>query len=280
MERNYNPWGVGWASRADWMKERGVRDMINLLPEDNREFEYLFFTGCAVSFDDRYKKVGEAFVKLLNKAGISFACLGTEEQCCGDSARRLGNEYLYQTLAAHNIETFNNHGVKKIICLCPHGYNCIKNEYPQMGGNYEVYHSSEILAKLVAEGKLKAENKMDTPVSYHDSCYLGRHNGIYDAPRQVLGATGVKLLPLEKEKDFGFCCGAGGGRMWLEEKAVDGFKRINDTRTDQLLDVNPEVIASNCPFCLTMINDGVKQAGAEENVKVMDIAEILWQTQS
>ena len=155
MERNYTPWGVSWAGRAEWLNERGVRDLVNLLPEDGKEFEYLLYAGCAVSFDDRYKRVGEALVRLLNEAGVSFGYLGTEEYCCGDSARRLGNEYLYQTLAAQNIESFNNYGVKKIIVVCPHGYTALKNEYPQMGGKYEVYHYSEFLAQLIAEGKLK-----------------------------------------------------------------------------------------------------------------------------
>jgi Fe-S oxidoreductase/nitrate reductase gamma subunit len=168
MERNYNPWGVGWAGRAEWLNERGVRDLVNLLPEDGKEFEYLLYAGCAVSFDDRYKRVGEALVRLLNEAGVSFGYLGTEEYCCGDSARRLGNEYLYQTLAAQNIESFNNYGVKKIIVVCPHGYTALKNEYPQMGGKYEVYHYSEFLAQLIAEGKLKP-GKLGAKITYHDS---------------------------------------------------------------------------------------------------------------
>ncbi|HWQ74423.1 MAG TPA: heterodisulfide reductase-related iron-sulfur binding cluster [Syntrophomonas sp.] len=276
MERNYNPWGVGWASRANWMEERGVRNKINLLPEDGRDFEYLLFAGCAVAFDDRYKKVGEALVKLLERAEVSFACLGAEEWCCGDSARRLGNEYLYQSLARHNIETFNRYGVKKIICICPHGYNCIKNEYPQMDGVYEVYHSSEILAKLIAEGRLQPRDTAGSRVGYHDSCFLGRHNGIYEEPRRVLRAAGAEVVEIDKSRRFGFCCGAGGGRMWLEETAVDGFKRINQSRTEQLLQTDPQIIACNCPFCLTMLGDGVKDAGREEQVQVMDICEILW----
>ncbi len=278
MERNYNPWGVGWASRADWLNERGVREMVNLLPEDGKEFEYLLYAGCAVSFDDRYKRVGEALVKLLNKAGVSFGYLGTEEFCCGDSARRLGNEYLYQTLVQQNLESFNNYGVKKIIVVCPHGYTALKNEYPQMGGKFEVYHYSEILAKLVAEGKLKPSKSLGVKTTYHDSCFLGRHNGVYNDPRAVIKAAGANLVEIEKAREFGFCCGAGGGRMWLEEDAVEGYKRINDTRADQLLEPNPEMIITNCPFCLTMISDGVKAAEAEENTKVFDLAEVLWQS--
>jgi Fe-S oxidoreductase/nitrate reductase gamma subunit len=277
MERNYNPWGVGWAGRAEWLNERGVRDLVNLLPEDGKEFEYLLYAGCAVSFDDRYKRVGEALVRLLNEAGVSFGYLGTEEYCCGDSARRLGNEYLYQTLAAQNIESFNNYGVKKIIVVCPHGYTALKNEYPQMGGKYEVYHYSEFLAQLIAEGKLKP-GKLGAKITYHDSCFLGRHNDVYDEPRKVMAAAGLNLVEIEKSKNFGFCCGAGGGRMWLEEDAVEGYKRINDTRTDQLLEPAPEMIITNCPFCLTMISDGVKGAEVEDQTKVFDLAEVIWQS--
>ncbi|MGI5912065.1 MAG: heterodisulfide reductase-related iron-sulfur binding cluster [Syntrophomonadaceae bacterium] len=276
MERNYNPWGVGWANRAEWLKERGVRDLVNLLPEDGKEFEYLLYAGCAVSFDDRYKKVGEALVRLLDKAGVSFGYLGTEEFCCGDSARRLGNEYLYQTLVQQNLESFNNYGVKKIIVICPHGYNALKNEYPQMGGNFEVYHYTEILAKLISEGKLIPSKPLGNKVTYHDSCFLGRHNNVYEEPRTVIKTAGCILTEIEKCKNFGFCCGAGGGRMWLEEEAVEGYKRINDTRTDQLLVPEPELIVTNCPFCLTMISDGVKGAEKEEQTKVMDVAEVLW----
>ena len=278
MERNYNPWGVGFATRAGWLEERGIRDLVNLLPEDGGEFEYLLYAGCAVAFDDRYKRVGEALVRLLHQAGITVGYLGTEEYCCGDSARRLGNEYLYQTLVNSNLESFNTYGVKKIIVVCPHGYNALKNEYPQMGGNYEVYHYSEILAKLLSEGKLKAQKPLGAKITYHDSCFLGRHNKIYQQPRQVLSNCGTSLIEIEKGKEFGFCCGAGGGRMWMEEEAFEGYKRINDTRTDQLLVPDPEIIVTNCPFCLTMISDGVKGVEREETTKVFDLAEVLWKT--
>ncbi|NLO21765.1 MAG: 4Fe-4S dicluster domain-containing protein [Syntrophomonadaceae bacterium] len=278
LERNYNPWGVGWASRADWLQERGISDLVNILPEDGQEFEYLLFGGCAVAFDDRFKRVGEALVKILHRAGVSFSYLGTQEHCCGDSARRLGNEYLYQSLALHNIEAFNSYGVKKIICICPHGYNVIKNEYPQMDGKYEVYHYTEILQKLLAEGKLETNNSEAIRLSYHDSCFLGRHNGIYQAPRDILEWAGGSMTSLDTSRQFGFCCGAGGGRMWLEEEAVEGFKRINEARAEQLMKPDPQVIATNCPFCLTMISDGVKASDQGESIKVMDVAEILLST--
>jgi len=275
MERNYNPWGVGFANRANWLNERGIRELVNLLPEDGEEFEYLLFGGCAVAFDDRYKRVGEALVRVAAQAGIKFGYLGTEEYCCGDSARRLGNEYLYQTLANSNIESFNNYGVKKIVTPCPHCYNCLKNEYPQLGGNYEVYHSSEFLAKLLAEGRIKLNKQIGAKLTYHDSCFLGRHNNVYEEPRAVIKATGCNLIEIERSREYGFCCGAGGGRMWLEEHAVEGYKRINDTRTDQLLEPNPEMVITNCPFCLTMINDGVK--GVESEARVLDLPELVWQ---
>lgn len=278
-ERNYNPWGVGWANRADWLRERNVRDLVTLLTDDEEEFEYLLFAGCAAAFDDRYKKAGEALIRLLHQAGIKVAYLGTEEYCCGDWARRLGNEYLWQTLAGQNIESFNNHKVRKIICICPHGYNTIKNEYSQLGGDYEVYHSSEILARLIREGRLQKADQADRKVSYHDSCFMGRYNDVYAAPREVISASGGRLLDIEKSEEFSFCCGAGGGRMWLEEHAVEGFKRINQTRTEQLLEVDPETVVVNCPFCMTMISDGVKETDEEGKLQVLDICELLWNSQ-
>lgn len=276
LERNYNPWGVGWASRAAWLEERKIRDQVNVLGEDKGEFEYLLFGGCAVAFDDRYKRVGETVVKLLNIAGVKFGYLGTEEVCCGDPPRRLGNEYLFQTLARQNIEKFNDYGISKIICLCPHGYNSIKNEYPHLDGHYEVLHYTEILADLVGQGRLAVRDDDQKEISYHDSCFLGRYNGIYQPPRDLVTKAGGRLTEVEKSKQFGFCCGAGGGRMFLEEEAADGYKRINETRVDQLLETHPQAIISNCPYCLTMLTDGIK-ACQEENIPVFDVAEYLWQ---
>ncbi len=276
LERNYNPWGVGWANRADWLNDRGIADKVKIAAEDS-DFEYLLFGGCAIAFDDRYKKVGETVVKLFEQAGMTLGYLGTEEQHCGDTARRLGNEYLAQTLINANIEAFNNYGVKKIVTTCPHCFNALKNEYPQFeGGTFEVYHYTEMIAKFIAEGKLKPQKQLGTKLTYHDSCMLGRHNDIYEAPRDILKATGSNLVEMERTRDKAFCCGAGGGRMWLEEHAVEGYKRINDTRTDQALATDPEIIITNCPFCLTMLDDGVK--GAESTAKVMDISELLAQT--
>ncbi|MGE5381737.1 MAG: heterodisulfide reductase-related iron-sulfur binding cluster [Methylocystaceae bacterium] len=275
MERNYNPWGVGWAQRSAWLEERHVRDKVILLPEEQADFDYLLFAGCAAAFDDRYKKVGEALLRLLDNAGIKVAYLGTEEQCCGDPARRLGNEYLYQTLAVQNIESFNKYGVKKIICLCPHGFNTIKNEYPDLGGNYEVVHSTELLARLLAEGKLKPKSG-SRRIGYHDSCFLGRHNGIYGAPRDVIKATGGNIIEMPKSEHNGFCCGAGGGRMWMEETPIPGHMRINEARSTQLKETNPDEVVVNCPFCMTMITDGMTVLSSEDPIKVYDVCEVLW----
>ncbi|MGE5422956.1 MAG: heterodisulfide reductase-related iron-sulfur binding cluster [Ignavibacteriales bacterium] len=276
LERNYNPWGVGWANRAQWLTDKGLTDKIKMASED-QDFEYLLFGGCAVAYDDRYKKVGEAVVNLFNQVGVTLGYLGTEERHCGDTARRFGQEYLFQTLAGENIAAFQNYGVKKIVTTCPHCFNALKNEYPQLeGGKFEVYHYTEVIAQWIAEGKLKPKKPLGTKITYHDSCMLGRHNDIYDAPRNILKAAGVNLVEMERNRESGFCCGAGGGRMWLEEHAVDGYKRINETRTDQALATNPEVVITNCPFCLTMLDDGVK--GAEAECKVLYLAELLTQS--
>ena len=211
-----------------------------------------------MSFDDRYKRVGKRD-QSFDQAGITLGYLGTEEQHCGDTARRLGNEYLAQMLITANIEAFNNYGVKKIVTTCPHCYNALKNEYPQFeGGQFEVYHYTELIARFIAEGKIKPQKALGTKLTYHDSCMLGRHNDIYQQPRDILAATGSNLVEMERNRDKGFCCGAGGGRMWLEEHAAEGYKRINDTRTEQALATDPECIITNCPFCLTMLDDGVK----------------------
>lgn len=269
MENNGNPWGIGWANRANWAEGLGVKT----LAEDS-ETEILYWPGCAGAFDDRNKKVATAVVKLLQKADVNFAILGNEEKCCGDSARRLGNEYLFQSLAQENIETMNNYGVKTIVTQCPHCLNALSKDYPQFGGNYRVIHHSEFLLDLIKQGKLKPGAVNGKKIVYHDSCYLGRYNDIYHAPRQVLqSAPGIKLSEMDRRLDQSFCCGAGGGRMWLEE--TEGNK-IYLMRAEQALEGKPDLIGTACPFCLTMMEDGVKFKEAEEQVKVVDLAEVLW----
>ena len=269
MENNSNPWGIGAHMRGDWAKELGVKTLA-----EDPNVEYLYYVGCSGSFDDRGKKVTVAFAKLLKEAGISFGILGEEESCCGDSAMRGGNEYLSQTLMQMNIDVMNGHGVKKIICTCPHGYNTLKKDYPHFGGNFEVYHHTEIIADLIAQGKLKLKKPVDGLFTYHDSCFLGRYNDIYEQPRNILKAVpGMKLTEMASNHDKSFCCGAGGARMWMEE---DIGERINDMRTDQAIEVKADTIAVACPFCLTMMSDGIKDREVEEKMNALDIAEIVW----
>jgi Fe-S oxidoreductase len=271
MENNSNPWGIGAHMRGDWAKELGVKTMA-----ENPEAEYCWYVGCAGALEDRGKKVSAAFAKILQAAGVNFAILGAEESCCGDSAMRGGNEYLYQALAQANIEVMNGYGVKKVITTCPHGYNLIKKDYPQLGGTYEVYHHTEIIADLIAKGKIKPAKAVEGLFTYHDSCFLGRYNKVYDQPRKILQAVpGLKLVEMEKHHDHGFCCGAGGGRMWMEEHHGE---RINNYRTDMALAVNATAVATACPFCNTMIMDGLKARNAEEKVAAKDIAEIVWES--
>ncbi len=266
METNSNPWGIGWNERGSWAKDLDV-------PIFDGSQEYLFYVGCAGSFDDRAKKVSVAFVKILKAAGVSFGILAENEKCCGDSARRIGNEYLFQMLAMENVETMNSLGVKKIVTTCPHCYNILKKEYSDFGGNYEVYHHTELIAKLIAEGRINITKGMSVTATYHDSCYLGRYNDIYDQPRSILSRIpNLNLAEMERRRERSFCCGAGGGRMWMEETLG---KRINEERADQALKLNPGLIATACPFCLTMFEDGLKARNKEEEVAVKDIAEVV-----
>ena len=269
MENNSNPWGIGSHLRADWAKELGIKT----LAEDSA-VEYLFYVGCSGSFDDRGKKVSSAFAKILKAAGVSFGILGTEEGCCGDSAMRGGNEYLYQPLAQANIEVMKGYNVRKIITACPHGYNALKKDYPNFGGEFEVYHHTEIIADLIAKGKIILKKRVEGLFTYHDSCFLGRYNGIYDQPRRILRAVpGLKLTEMERTLAKSFCCGAGGARMWMEE---DIGERINNMRTDQAIAAGADKIAVGCPFCLTMLSDGIKDRKKEETMAALDIAEIVW----
>jgi Fe-S oxidoreductase len=236
--------------------------------------EYLYWVGCAGSFDDRNKKTSRAVAKLLQRAGLDFAILGPSEMCTGDSARRSGNEYIFQMLAMQNIESFDGLGVTKIITQCPHCFNTLANEYPQLGGTYEVIHHSQLLAQLVADGTLSlAGASLDEKVTYHDSCYLGRHNDIYLAPRNVIGQLGgIDIVEMPRNGTKGMCCGAGGARMWMEENTG---KKVNIERSEEAVATGAARIAVACPFCYVMMDDGVKAQGKEETVKVQDIAEIL-----
>lgn len=269
LENNYSPWAFNQAERADWAEGLGVKTLA-----DDKNCDLLFWVGCAGSYDLRYKKVSQAFVKLLQKADIDFRILGVEEKCNGDTARRLGNEYLAQMLVQENVETLNKYNVKKIVTACPHCYNSLKKEFKQFGGNYEVIHHSELIDNLLAENKIELKN--DTvagKITYHDSCYLGRYNNIYNAPRESLNRlSGVEIVEMERNKSRGFCCGAGGGRMFLEDEEGG---RINEERTREAIATNAKTIASACPFCMTMMNDGVKSFDKQEEIEVKDIAEIV-----
>jgi len=268
LETNYTPWAFSRESRADWAKGLDVKTMA----EVDGKVDLLYWVGCAGSYDKRYEKVSRSMVKLLKAAGVKFAILGTEEKCTGDAARRCGNEYLAQILMTENVQTLNNHRVKKIIATCPHCYNTLKNEYPQFGGHYEVMHHTVFLRQLVQSGRLKVNKEAGQRIIFHDSCYIGRYNGIYDAPRDLLEDSGANLVEMTRSKDKGFCCGAGGARMFMEEKTG---KRMNIERTEEALSLKPQAIATSCPFCMTMMTDGIKAKDVEETVQVRDVAEIL-----
>lgn len=268
LERNFTPWGFSHSSRADWAEGMDIPRMT-----DGVDVDILFWVGCAGAYDARYRKVTRAFSRLMQIAGVRFAILALEEKCNGDAARRLGNEYLAQTLIAENVATLNRYHVKKIVTTCPHCFHSLKKEYPQFGGEYEVVHHTDFLLALVEQGKLKIPAANRETMTFHDSCYLARYNGVIDSPRTLLNGVfpaGIREMPRSKER--GLCCGAGGGRMWLEEK--EG-KRINLERTEEALATAATTIGTACPFCMTMITDGVKAKEAGETVRVKDIAEIL-----
>lgn len=239
--------------------------------------EYLFWVGCAGAFDDRYKKVARAFAKILTHLKVSYAVLGKEETCTGDPARRAGNEMLFQMQALQNIELFRNYEIKKILTICPHCFNTFKNEYPDLGGNYEVIHYVQFIEKFIAEGKLNISQSplKDVPVTYHDPCYLGRANKIYDEPRTILKAVTSNLVEMERNRSFALCCGAGGAQMFKE--AEKGNKEIFIERTEDALKTDAKVIATACPFCMTMMTDGLKYKNKEEEIKNYDIAELVVQ---
>ena len=266
---NYsNPWGLAPATRGDWAKDLGIQTLAQ-----NPNVEYLYYVGCAGSFDSRAKKIAQAFAKLLLKANVSFGILGAEEKCNGECARRMGNEYLGQQMISENKKVLAKYNVKKILTTCPHCFNTLKNEYPDFDARFEVYHHVEFLMKLVQEGKLAIRQELKQKMTYHDSCYLGRYNSIYESPRTLLQlASGEKPVEMPRSRSQGFCCGAGGGRMWLEETRGS---RINVNRVEEALETKANIIVSACPFCQTMVTDGLKAKNQENTVSSFDIAEIL-----
>ncbi|MBA7620939.1 putative iron-sulfur-binding oxidoreductase FadF [subsurface metagenome] len=268
IEDRGHPWRGTTLSRTDWAE--GLE--IKTLAEDS-DIDILFWVGCTGALEERSTKISQATAKLLKSAGVNFGILGAEESCCGEPARRLGNEYLFQMQAEKNIELLKNYGVKRIVTACPHGYHTLKNEYPQFGGNFEVIHHTQLIARLLKEGKLKVKKGLSELVTYHDACYLGRYNDIYQPPRGIVKAIpDIKMVEMERNKDNSFCCGGGGGHMWLEEH--EG-RRINELRTEQAMDTGAQKVVTACPFCLQMFDDGIKTKEAEEKLKVMDIAELL-----
>ena len=245
------------------------------LQSEGKKAEIVFWVGCAGSFDDRAKKITKAFVKLLNQTEVSFAVLGTEESCSGDPAKRSGNEFLFQMQALQNIATLNAYEVTKIVTTCPHCFNTLKNEYPDLGGNYEVIHHTQLLKKLLKEEKLTIQGGKfkGKRITYHDPCYLGRANQIYEAPRELLQKLDAELIEMKSCKSKGLCCGAGGAQMFKD--AEPGDKEVNIERTEQALETQPDIVAASCPFCNTMMTDGIKNKEQEDKVQVMDIAELI-----
>ena len=268
LETNGNPWQMSWETRSDWAKDLGVRQMAEV-----GEAEYLYWVGCYGSFDERNKKVARALVRVLQAAGVDFAILGNEEKCTGEPARRLGHEYLYQTLAQGNIETLKQYRFQTIVTACPHCFNTIRNEYPQFDGHFRVIHHTQLLDDLLRQGRLVPTQRDGERITYHDACNLGRYNDIYDEPRRVLaGVTRGEMVEMRLNRSKGFCGGGGGGRAWVEEH--EG-RRVNQLRVEQAMEVKPDILASACPFCLTMFEDGVKAKEVGDKIKTRDIAELL-----
>ena len=268
MEQRGHPWRGTQYTRTDWAEGLDIKTLA-----DHPDAEILFWVGCTPALERRSQSVARAMASVLKRAGVDFAILGAEEGCTGDPARRMGNEYLYQTMARQNIETMTRYDVKKIVTICPHCFNTIKNEYPHLGGDYEVLHYSEFVAELIADGRIRPVVRLDTKVAYHDSCYLGRHNGVYDPPRRIAEAIpGVELVEMERRRERGFCCGAGGGHMWIEESRG---RRINHVRTEQFLETEADTVGVSCPFCLQMFVEGIGSVEGAENKAAKDLLELL-----
>jgi len=276
LENKGDPWGMGEARRAEWMEDLDFEVPV-VDGKIGDDVEYLFWVGCAGALEDRAKKTTKAIARLLHTAGVSFAVLGPAETCTGDPARRMGNEFVYSMLAQQNVETLNEAGAKKIIASCPHCFNTIANEYPQLGGNYEVIHHTQLLARLVSEGKLTPVNPIEEKITYHDPCFLGRHNRVFTPPREIMEQVpGVQPQEMHRCKERGFCCGAGGARMWMEERIG---KRINTERIEEALETDPDTISTGCPYCLVMLGDAIsakKASGeAKDSLEVVDVAQLL-----
>lgn len=268
MEENYNPFGLPSSERASWAAGLKVPTL-----EEKPNPEYLYYVGCGGSFDENHKKTTQRFVRLLNKAGLDFAILGTEETCNGETARRLGNEYLFQTLAKPLIDRINASGVKKIIVNCPHCFNTMKNEYPEFGGNWEIIRAAELVELLIEQDQVPMKKEVNKRIAYHDSCYYGRHNDIYDEQRNVLNKIpGVELREIETCKSAGTCCGGGGGGVWMQE---DPDKRVSMLRTNEALKEEPDIIATSCPFCKIMMGSGVEEVGVADKVQVLDLIDLV-----
>ncbi len=270
IEQNFNPWGIGWDQRARWAEGLDIPTMAEGKAAEG--IEVLYWVGCAASFDDRNRKVAQAFSRILRKAGVRFAILGPEEKCTGDPPRRLGNEYLAQTMIMGNVETLNRYGVTRIVATCPHCFNTLKNEYPDFGGKYDVVHHSQFLRELIDAGRLTPTKDVLEFLTYHDACYLGRYNQIFDEPREVLyRIPGVRVVEMEKSRDRGFCCGAGGARMWMEEPTGE---KVNHRRLSHIEETHANAVATACPYCLIMLDDAAKTKNRED-IRRFDIAELL-----
>jgi Fe-S oxidoreductase len=266
-----DPWTGAQYLRMDWTEGLNIKVLSKESNVDD-----LFWVGCTGALDERNIKVTLAFGKLMKQAGITFGILGAEESCCGDPARRLGQELQFQTQAQRNIEAFKRYHVKRIVTHCPHCYNTLKNEYPQFGGEFEVVHHTELIAALIKEGKLKPAKRMEKKVTYHDPCYLGRYNDVYQAPRDILSSIPVReFVELKRNRRESFCCGGGGGHLWLEENVG---KRINVMRTEDVVEAQADIVVTACPFCLQMLEEGIKKKHLQETIEAMDISELLQKT--